>query len=261
MTAIASRTWPATALRWMLRITFAFGLLLIVGAIKVQLTPESPESDMPSMKNVAVAGLLFVGLPCLTYAQLGWLAFARRKPWLTRIFLAVTILAPLVTMLVMMTDVREEASASEMNWAVILVPAWGWSLCLLASTASATAAMGVESRLWRRAVSWGAIAAVAAVLATIALCNLRSESPAERALATLRPGMSWHEVATTTTEICPMSRAEVMDGVMWLRCQPSAPSSCACIPTMGRKIELHFDDRGLVRWGARYVLTGLGPRR
>ncbi len=259
-TILPALTWSGILLRWMLRITAAFGLLSLAGAIWLWLAPVLRGNDLPGIGSGLIPVFLGSGLIYTLVPALGLTALRKQWAMPARLFLVLVSVLPVATLLIMMADVREEASASELNWAVILIPAWWWAVCLLASTTPALRAMGLVPRLWERAIHGIALAAAGAVVIMVAWCNIECDSPAEDALASLRPGMTWAEVVKTSAKICKMSKAEVYAGVMWLRCQPTAPSVCAGAPTLATAIELRFQNDELLWWRERVRLVGFAPR-
>src|SRR5262249_33251316 len=148
-------------------------------------------------------------------------------------------LLPIVITLLWMSDIRNELAPG----GDLVLPLLCWAICVLAASPAAVQALGVTAA-WGRAVRWGALAVAGGVALWIGWCNLQRETWAPEAMAALHAGMSWHEVVLGAGAICPMSRAEVMDGVMWLRCRPTAPPACDCAPVVDTGIALRFrDDR------------------
>jgi hypothetical protein len=248
-------------LRWMLRITAVIGLILLAGALWLWLSPEPESSELPNIASGVIAVFLAVSLTWTLVPALGLIALWKQWRVPARLFLVLASIVPVASLLITMTDVREEASASELNWLVLSIPAWWWVICLLASTTPVLRAMGLVPRLWERAIPGVTLAAAGAVVAVVAWCNIGCTSPAEEALASLRPGMDWTEVIQTSAKLCPVSRSEVYAGVMWLRCQPTAPSTCAGAPTLAPAIELKFQNGKLLWWRERLQLVGFAPRQ
>ena len=247
-------------LRWMLRITAAIGLVFLVGAVWMALTPEPESSDLPSLRSGAILVLLAVGLIWTLVPGLGLFALRRQRPVLARIFLILASILPIASLLITMPDVRAAARASELNWLVLSIPVWWWAMCLLAAATPSLRAMGLAPRPWERAIPGITLTAAGAVGIAVLWCNIGCTSPAEEAVGSLRRGMSWREVIQTTATLCPVSRSEVFAGVMWLRCQPTAPSACAGAPTLAPSIELQFEDGKLLWWRERLRLAGFAPR-
>ncbi len=242
-------------LRWMLRITAVIGLLFLALLLFMWFLRESESmssSDLPGPALWPTAAFSAVSLVWILVPVLGLIAL--RKQWRVpaKAFLVFASILPLASLLIMMTALREELSTLGLNGLVLGVPAWWWVICLLASTTPVLREMGLVPRLWERAIPGVTLAAAGAMFAAVSWCRVECTSPADEALASLRPGMQWREVMQTSAKLCRASRSDVSAGVMWLRCQPTPPFACS--PTLVPSIELKFQTGGKLVWWRERML-------
>jgi hypothetical protein len=245
-----------TALRWLLRLMLAAGLIVLASGLSMSVRPEAPavegmeNESLPDLSAFAEIALVALGVAATAPALLGLFALRRTSPWAAGLFLALVGALGLYAVVLMLGKAGMEASVSGWNWLMLAVPGWWLLLVFLATTPDSLATLGLQT-------SWSlptrsALAVLVTALVGWTVWSAWRSPAADRAVASLRFGQPWRETIERTSGICVVGRSDSVTQVMWLRC-PAADLGSR--PLVSTYIELHYDrDSRLASWRRRPLL-------